>query len=122
MPIRSYGPGKFDNIIDSYVYALSGEGWTTEEVGDVGDFGWYGWFELGPEALKRTEEIAADERDRLDPEERELIRESYGVILSEDEQGFVSVDYFDTEKELKRRWAKIEAEAEEFYEEAEEES
>lgn len=118
--IRPYGPGKFDSIIDEYVYALSGEGWTHEEVGDVQGFGWFGSVYLGsPEAVKRVKELAAEAKDTLTAEEEELIAESAGAIISEDDQGFVGVTYYDSENELKKAWVKIEQAEEEFYAEEE---
>ena len=41
--IRSYGPGKFSTILDSYVYSVSLDGGCDEEEGSVDECGaWYG--------------------------------------------------------------------------------
>lgn len=97
--IRRYGPGKFNTILDSYVYSLSLDGDDWQE-GDVSEQGVVcSGVTLGPEALEYVEKLAAEAKDTLTQEERDLIRDSYGAILSENEQGFVAVDYYDTKKE-----------------------
>lgn len=51
--IRSYGPGKFDTILDSYVYAVSLDGGTDDEAGDVSECGaWYGLMRNGRTIFK----------------------------------------------------------------------
>lgn len=128
---RSYGPGKFNSIVDSYVYALSLEGWGDEEVGDVQDFGNYviiasdpksssvssPGFLLDRDAVPR---IAREEKDELTREEIRELEGVVGVIISENDQGLVSVDYFEFRNKLWKAWEEIKAEAEEFYEEQEE--
>lgn len=122
--LRSYGPGKYDSIVDSYVHALDGEGWGSEELGDVSDFGWYGLmgpadagFLLEPDAVPR---IAREEKDQLTLEEMKKLRSVVGVIINETDTGFVHIEYFGSEKALKKTWEGIAAEAEEFYEGVEE--
>ncbi len=119
--IRRYGPGKFDTILDSYVYRLSLDG--AESVGDVSEIGIvYSRVKLGPDAVKDIEaEIEREKDDPLTDEERELVKDSFGAILTENDQGFVSVDYFDTEKEYNSDWKEIEEEVDSMYEEEEEE-
>lgn len=117
MPIRRYGPGKFDTIVDSYVYGLALEGHGSESVGDAQDFGHYESVLLGPEGLEAIEEIIErDQSDPLNADEKSLIRSSYGAIVGEDSQGSVSVSYARTKKQLDAEWAKIEKAAEGFYE------
>lgn len=120
--IRRYGPGKFDTILDSYVYGLSLDG-GAEDAGDVSEIGIvYSRIELGPDAVKDIEEkLAQDKEEPLTPEERELLEQSFGAILTENDQGFVSVDYFETKKEYDKDWKEVEAEVEEMYEGGEEE-
>jgi len=113
--------GKFEGglLINQYVYDLTLEGWGDSE-GDVSEIGVvYDALELGPEALQRIEEIAKEDRDELTDEKRDLIKNSYGAILEEGEQGFVGVEYFDTEKEFDAAWKKIEEGVAEMYEEIE---
>lgn len=120
---RKYGPGKYDAIVDSYVHALDGEGWGDEEIGDVSDFGWYGLmsgdagFLLEPDAIPR---IAREEKDRLTPEEMRELKETVGVIIHENDQGFVGVTYYKSAVKLKKAWEKLAEEAEEFYQGVEE--
>jgi hypothetical protein len=121
---RSYGPGKYNSIVDSYVHALDTEGWGDEEIGDVQDFGWYGLMGpmeagelLEPDAVPR---IAREEKDQLTPEERRELKETVGVIIEENDQGFVGVTYYKSKKQLKKAWDKIAEDAEEFYKEQEE--
>lgn len=135
--IRRYGPGKFDTVVDSYVYGAIGDVAPDEEVGDSQDFGWYGMLRFKPgELLELVEEMldgqGAYERqsgrtrdkgpsDELTDEEADLLDYSVGVIMTEDSQGFVHIDYYEDETELAADWKKLQAEAEEFYAEAGEE-
>ncbi|MGH9389852.1 MAG: hypothetical protein ACRD1Z_09565 [Vicinamibacteria bacterium] len=119
--IRRYGPGKFDTILDSYVYILSLDG--ADTVGDVSEIGIvYSRIEFGSDAVRDIErEIEREKDDPLTDEERELVRGSFGAILTENDQGFVSVDYFETEKAYNSDWKKIEEEVDSMYEDTEEE-
>ena len=103
--IRSYGPGKFFDIVDSYVYSISLDGGTDEEAGSVDRCGLYGILR-GCLSLSH-----ADPRDseffELNSAERNLLRDTAGAIMSEDSQGFVHVSYFDTTDDLERNWAEI---------------
>jgi hypothetical protein len=114
--IRRYGPGKFNTILDSYVYDLSLDG--ADTLGDVSEIGIvYSAVDLGPDALADIEKSVAKGNDGpLTPEERRLIEKSAGAILTENDQGFVSVDYFDTEDELDKDWEEIESEVDDMYE------
>lgn len=115
---RGYGPGKYDSVVDSYVHALDGEGWGDEEIGDVADFGWYGLmsgdpgFLMEPDAIPR---IAREGKDELTPEERRQLKETVGVIIHESDSGSVGITYYKSEKQLKKAWEELAAEAEEFY-------
>lgn len=120
--LRRARPGKFEGglFINEYVYDLSLEGWADQE-GDVSEIGVvYNRLHLGPEGLERIEEIAKENKDTLTDEERDLISDSYGAILEEGEQGFVSVDWIDTKKEYEKKWKEIEDEVASIYEEIEE--
>ncbi len=110
--------GKFEGglFINQYVYDLTLEGWG-DGTGDVSEIGvYYSSVELGPEALKRVEEIVDEEGDKLTPEERALIIDSYGAIVSENDQGFVSVDYYEDQESFEDDWKRIEKEIDEIYE------
>lgn len=119
MAIRRYGPGKFDTIVDSYVHGLTVGGWG-EGLGDVERFGYYHVVNLGKKALAEIAQEAKSEGEKLTLEEARLIRKSAGAILGEDNQGFVSVEYYATKKALGKAWAKVERQYEKFEEEGEE--
>ena len=115
---RSYGPGKYDSIVDQYVHALTMDGWTSEETGDVQENGtWYGLVKFN---LADIEKVAREEEDELTAEEREELSTTVGAIVHEDDQGFVGVNYFDSVAKMNKAWKAVEAEVEEFYEEQEE--
>lgn len=109
--LRRYGPGKFDLDIDGYVHGLALEGWG-DGLGDVADFGHYHCLNLGRNALREIERKAKLQKDTLTTAENNLIRGSAGAILSENDQGFVSVEYFKTKKSLDRAWDNVEREYE----------
>ena len=67
--IRSYGPGKFSTVLDSYVYELSLDGGPDEEAGSVDEGGWYGFMNVGEGFAEAVTEIADEHGDVLTPEE-----------------------------------------------------
>lgn len=114
--IRSYGPGKFSTIVDAYVYDVSLNGGCDEETGDVSTIGrWYGLMRNGRTIFKDHDPML----ETLNEAERDLILNSAGVIISEDDQGFVDVDYISSDEELNEKWSAIETECSEFEAEAE---
>jgi len=117
--IRGYGPGKFGTIIDMIVYDMIGQGMGSESCGDVSEVGFYAeTIELGPDSVKDAEEVAKEDGEKgkskgyLTDEERELISESCCAIMVENEQGSVTVDYYEDEKEFKKDWEEIQKDAE----------
>lgn len=122
--LRRYAdPGKFEGElhIAQYVYALVMEGWG-DTAGDVQEYGHvYNAIELGEDALKRIEEIAKEGGDELTKDEKNLIKDAHGAIMSEGDQGFVSVEFFGKKKKFEDAWDGIESDIEKFYEEQEEE-
>lgn len=119
MSIRRYGPGKFDTILDSYVYTVSLDGGGDEEAGDVSTTNWYGL--LRGNLRESVERIAKEDKDKLTKEEADFLDEnSAGAIIEENDQGFVSVEYFGGPKRLEAEWDKIVASVEEMESEAEE--
>lgn len=101
--IRSYGPGKFDTVLDSHFWAMSLDG-PDEEVGDS-SIGVYYCLLHSP-----FEVTALD----LTPAEVELVKSSVGVIMSEDGQGFVHAEYFDNQAALDKAWRECMDEVERF--------
>jgi hypothetical protein len=106
--LRSYGPGKFTNVVDSYVYDLSLDGWADEEMGDVETFNFYSRFELGAQALKAVQELAKSADDKLTMSEAKLLRKSAGCIIEVHNNGFVYIEYFPSRAALDKQWTKIE--------------
>lgn len=125
MAIRRHGPGKFNTIIDGYVYELTLDG-SGESLGDAETFNHYDAVTLGKEGLKAIAEIAKEDPTHdggkrhgdLTLEEARLIRKSYGAIVEENSQGFVRIEYFKTQKGFEKAWARLEREWEKFEEEA----
>ena len=111
--IRPYGPGKFHNIIDSYVYELTLNGGADEEVSLGDGNGWYGFMHLSPAAKSEINAVAAEQDDELTDEETDLLSESVAVILFERSDGIVGADWFDDLKKAEADWAEIEAGADE---------
>lgn len=112
--IRRYGPGKFNTILDSIVYSMISEGMGSESCGDVSEVGFAAeLIELGDDdAVKDAERIAAESGDApLTQEEKDRLTSSVGAIMVENDQGFVTIDYYDDEKELDKDWEEIEDDA-----------
>jgi hypothetical protein len=106
--IRKYGPGKFNTILDSYVYGVSVDGGCDEEFSHEYGGGWYGMMRHGRTIFRDHDPFL----EPLNDAEREQLTECAGVILYEDSQGFVYVDYYDTDEELQNAWHKIAAQFE----------
>ena len=103
--IRPYGPGKFSTILDSYVYSVSLDGGCDAECGSVSESGyWYGMMRHGHTIFRDHDPM----RESLNEAEQEQLTSCAGVIITEDSQGFVYVEYFDKMDELDAKWAAIE--------------
>jgi hypothetical protein len=102
--IRPYGPGKFSTILDSYVYSVSLDGGTDEEKGssDMGD-GWHRIMRNGGTIFRDHDPLL----ESLNPAEQEKLTGCAGVIITENSQGFVYVDYYDTSESLESAWSAI---------------
>jgi hypothetical protein len=102
--IRPYGPGKFNTILDSYVYSVSLDGGCDEEEGSVSECGeWYGVMRNGRTIFRDHDPLL----EPLNTAEQDKLTSSAGIILREDSNGFVSVDYYETNKALELAWSKI---------------
>lgn len=116
--IRSYGPGKFSTIVDSYVYDVSLQSGCDEEEGSVSDNGtWYGIMRNGRSIFKDHDPML----ETLNDAEQELLTSSAGLIISENDQGFVYVEYFDDAAKMEAKWAEITKELSAYAEQDEEE-
>jgi hypothetical protein len=104
--IRPYGPGKFSTIVDAYVYDVLLDGGCDDECGESEAGGWFGLMRHGHSIFRDHDPML----ETLTEAEAELIKGCAGVIVSEDSQGFVSVEYFDTTEALEAEWARIQAE------------
>jgi hypothetical protein len=119
--IRRSGPGKCNTILDSVIYQMIGEGMGDESCGDVSEVGFAAEkISLGRDAIKEAERIAAED-DGLTDEEVDMIKDSVGAIMVENDQGFVTVDYYENEKEFEKDWEEIQDDASPEDEEEEEE-
>lgn len=106
--VRPYGPGKFDTMLDAAVYELSLDGGADEEVGSSSEAPglWAGLMRNG-EIMAQRLEIEKDidstraERDYLAKEGKA------GVIMTENTQGFVSIEYYNNRKQLEKDWDEL---------------
>ena len=87
-PIK--GPGKYEG--ETYAVRYAHEN-ADEDLGDVEGFGWYGNF---------SGKIKG--------------RGPFHIITTENNEGFVSGEIFDTQKEMLSNWRRIESEYDEFEE------
>jgi hypothetical protein len=115
--IRSYGPGKFDTIIDGYVYDFAIDGGVDEEESYPEGGGWYGLVMLDDSAREAIRQAVHYTDDELTEEEEDLLDDSEAIILFERSDGIVEADWFSSRKEALDEWAGIQ---EEFEEEGEE--
>lgn len=119
--IRSYGPGKFVKLIDSYAYELTLDGGPDEEASYPQEgSGWYGLLWLDPETRDAVAKVAVDHDDEITPEEEDLLDDSKAVIFFERSDGIVEADWFDDKKEAEEAWAEILVDTEGDEEEEEE--
>lgn len=112
--IRPYGPGKFNNYADKYVYDVTLQSGPDEEV-ETG-YGWYGLMRDGGTIFLDHDPML----DKVTTAERALITDTQGVIVHESTDGFVRVEYYDSPQELNDAWAQIEQEAADWAEEGNE--
>jgi hypothetical protein len=109
MKLTKYGPGKFNLLVDAIAHAYTMMGAHDDETGDVETSGWFGSIRgpIDPEGMEQA--------SRLSTADREFLAMNVGgAIVSEDSQGFVSVDFFRTEAELDEEWERIVEKVSEF--------
>lgn len=109
--IRSYGPGKFNKILDGYIYELALDG-VDEEISLGEGQGWYGFLEFDEKTAKQVRELMATRHEPDEPteEEERLLTFTSAVILFERSDGIVEVEWFDNPVEAEEEWAEIEKE------------
>ena len=117
--IRSYGPGKFHTLIDSYAFKTTLDG-VDEEASYGEGGGWYGLVLLDDATRKSVHEVAVKNKDELTEEEQELLNDSAAVIFFERSDGTVEADWFEDKKKAEKAWADIEADTAEEGEDGEE--
>lgn len=115
--IRSYGPGKFYTVLDSYAFGVTLDDGADEEESYPEGGGWYGLLWVDESTRNAVRENASEDDDQLTSEEEELLRESVAVIFFERSDGIVSADWYDGRKEAEDEWATIQEEFEESEEE-----
>ena len=111
--IRSYGPGKFYTILDSYAHEAAINGIDEEESYPDGG-GWYGLLWLDDSARDAILDFVIDGKDKLTDEEYELLKKAKAIIFFERSDGIVKAEWFYNKKEAKEDWAKIQEEFEEM--------
>jgi hypothetical protein len=99
--IRPYGPGKFNTMLDAYVYEASRDVGTEEDC-RMGD-SWCGIMREGMSIFKDHEPTC----DELTDEEYQRLLGCAGIIMSESSNGFVHVAYYDDPKSLEAVWAEM---------------
>lgn len=107
---RSYGPGKFSTILDSYVYELTLDGGADEEESYPEGGGWYGLVRVDSATRRRVVEIAREHGDDLTPEEEEELGRAQAVILFERSDGLVESEWFTSARKAEKAWREIVAE------------
>lgn len=117
MTIRSYGPGKFSDVIDSYVYLVTLDGGADEEQSYPEGGRWYGLVRFDPETVKAVEREARENGDKLTPEELDQFKRAAGVILFERSDGIVEASWYSKKDKLEKAWKEIEKEFESMGEE-----
>lgn len=99
-----YGIGKFNNPLDEYVYKVTLQGGCDDEIGSVTENGyWYGLMRDGRSIFLDNDPFL----ESLSEGDRELLTSCAGVIVSEDADGFVYVEYYHDEDELNDAWQRI---------------
>lgn len=109
MTIRPYGPGKYDTFLEAEIYEVSLSSGTSEECGSCPEVGL--WAAM----------LVFDEHELVDSlltkDEHDLLRSHAGVILVENDQGFVSMSWYETFEQLILAWEDVEQEISDLYEE-----
>jgi hypothetical protein len=99
--------GKFDTLLDSYLWELSLEGGPDAEAGYPDGGGWFGLMRFDPAVLATLQNIAATHGDQLTEDEIKEIDANVGVILFERSDGIVEAAWYDDQAALEADWNNI---------------
>jgi len=99
--IRPYGQGKFNTMLDAYVYEVSREGRTEEDCRMYDS--WCGIMREGLSIFKDHDPTC----DELTDEEYQQLLRCAGIIMTENSDGFVHVAYYDDQKSLETVWVEM---------------
>lgn len=102
-------PGRFDSRLTELVYELSLDGGPDEEAGSAPDVGL--WAGLMRDGRNMSQALHADSSHyHLTVRDAPLLLELEdlaGVILTENDQGFVAGEGFEDGEELEERWEEL---------------
>jgi len=123
MPIRPYGSGKYNTILDSFIHVASRtiDG-ADDELGDTETFDYYSKVKNDADFIKLVKEAAKDAGEKLNVDEMLALKECRGgFIIHEDGQGFVNVEFYPTPALLENYWVKTTEDYEDFQDSNEDE-
>lgn len=118
---RRYGSGKFRYLIDEYIYQYVLEA-DEHQAGDVESPMGYNaaiWMredETTREFFNDLKKAVEDGGEVLTEDEAAGLRDCQGIIVNEDSDGFVTVDYWRNNSEARLEWLEIERQVAEDYE------
>lgn len=105
--IRRRGPGKFETILDSYLWEISLDGGADKEAGYEEGGGWFGAMYFDAGMLASLHNTAGDNNDKLTQDEADEILKNYGVIMFERSDGIVEVAWYDKQTDLEADWNRV---------------
>ncbi|HEX9641825.1 MAG TPA: hypothetical protein VGB13_10995 [Candidatus Krumholzibacteria bacterium] len=122
------GPGKFESDLDAALYEMATEG-PDAEAGSSSEppYLWAGLLKQGVDiarAIKGVHESGEAGYEGVDAEDLEFLRTDGkgGVIITENDQGFVETVFYDDQNKLWKDWEELRAELEELEDEEFEEN
>jgi hypothetical protein len=121
---RKYGPGKFNVLIDEYLYeVVLDTSWLEDECSYGEGDGWWGLIVNDADnLLNEVARLSKEAGEDLTDEEREYLSPNkyVGYIISEDSQGFVDVNAYSDKETLMSKWEGLKEEVEGQQEEEDE--